>query len=100
MENSEALIQLDFVDNVMVARRALRKGDVVNIFGHHITLKRGLSLGFKIANQNIGKGDKIIKCGIPIRSATRDIDMGEEVHLHNMQSDYVPTYTIQNPKSI
>jgi hypothetical protein len=100
MENFEALIQLDSLDNVLVARRTLAKGDVVNISGQNFTLERGLALGFKIANQDIGKGEKIIKCGVSIGSASRDIDLGEEVHLHNMQSDYVPTYTIQNPKSI
>jgi len=30
---------------------------------------------------------------VAIGSATRDIAVGEHVHLHNMKSDYLPTYT-------
>ena len=33
---------------------------------------------------------------MPIGSATRDIEPGEHVHLHNMKSDYLPTYTLED----
>jgi len=33
---------------------------------------------------------------VPIGSATRAIKAGEHVHLHNMKSDYIPTYTLED----
>jgi len=96
MENSKLLIQLDEVDNVMLASRSLNAGEMVCIAGRQIQLSQDLRLGFKIANRDISKGDKIVKCGVPIGSATCDISLGELIHLHNLESDYVPTYTIQN----
>lgn len=30
-----------------------------------------------------------------IESATRAIEAGEHVHLHNMKSDYLPTYALE-----
>lgn len=96
MENSKMLIQLDEADNVLLASRSLATGEMVCIAGRQIKLSQDLGLGFKIASQDISKGDKIVKCGVPIGSATHDISLGELIHLHNLQSDYVPTYTIQN----
>ena len=37
----------------------------------------------------------LLKYGVSIGSALRDIAAGEHVHLHNMQSDYLPTYTLE-----
>ena len=44
--------------------------------------------------RHIAAGEKVLKYGAPIGSATRDIGQGEHVHLHNMRSDYLPTYTL------
>jgi hypothetical protein len=41
----------------------------------------------------------VIKYGVSIGSATRDIELGELVHLHNMKSDYLPTYTLEKEDS-
>ena len=59
-----------------------------------IVCEASLGLGHKIAARDIASGEKIIKYGAPIGSAIRDIRMGEHVHLHNIQSDYIPTYTL------
>ncbi len=56
------------------------------------TAADGAPVGFKIARRAIAAGEKIIKWGAPIGSATRAIAAGEIVHLENMQSDYLPTY--------
>jgi hypothetical protein len=45
---------------------------------------------------SLNPGDKIIKFGVPIGSATKHIDIGEHIHLHNMKSDYLPTYTLSD----
>ena len=33
--------------------------------------------------------EKVLKYGLPIGSATRDIAAGEHVHVQNMKSDYI-----------
>jgi hypothetical protein len=45
-----------------------------------------------VAARDISAGEKIFKYGAPIGSATRDICAGSTVHVHNMKSDYLPTY--------
>jgi len=49
-------------------------------------------LGHKVAARAIAAGEKIIKYGAPIGSATRAIASGEHVHTHNVKSDYIPTF--------
>jgi hypothetical protein len=36
----------------------------------------------------------VLKYGVSIGSATADISLGEHVHLHNIKSDYTPTYAL------
>jgi altronate dehydratase small subunit len=94
MANSDPLpplIQIDLRDNVAVLGRSLRPGDAVVVAGAPRAFPSGLGLGHKIALKPIPAGGKVLKFGAPIGSATREIAAGEHVHLHNMQSDYLPT---------
>ena len=79
MENSDSYLLLSPSDNVLIARVA----------------SEGIPVGFKVARRGICAGEKIIKWGAPIGSATCDIAAGEVVHIHNMKSDYLPTYTFE-----
>jgi hypothetical protein len=60
--------------------------------GVPVTLPADLPLGHKIARTAIEKAAKVIKYAAPIGSATYDISVGQHVHVHNVQSDYTPTY--------
>jgi hypothetical protein len=80
-------------DNVVIARTNLTRGDVVTIDGVQVTLTDDVQLGFKIARCDLGSGHKILKYGAVIGSAIAEIRRGDVVHLHNMRSDYLPTYT-------
>jgi len=42
----------------------------------------------KVALEDIRAGQPVIKFGVPIGSATRDIRAGEWVHLHNCASQF------------
>jgi len=55
-----------------------------------------LTLGHKLAARAIRAGEKILKYRVPIGSATQDIAAGEHVHLHNMKSDYIQTFTLES----
>jgi hypothetical protein len=96
MENSKKLILLSENDNVLVACQNIGKGELLKYRSHDILVKQTISLGHKIAARDIKAGEKIIKFNVPIGSAKGDIKKGEHVHVHNMKSDFIPTYTIEN----
>jgi altronate dehydratase small subunit len=91
--NDPRLLLLDPADNVLVAIQTLEAGDVLTVAGQRVTVPQRLTLGHKLAASAIRAGEKIRKYRVPIGSATRDIAVGEHVHLHNMKSDYLPTFT-------
>ena len=96
MESPDKLIRLDDMDNVLIARCDIKKGERILMENKEIEMKTDVKLGFKIAGKAIIPGEKIIKFRTPIGSATVPIEIGDVVHVHNMKSDYSPTYTIQN----
>ena len=77
-------------DNVAVAFCDLKAGQVVTLSdGRALTLLEDIDFGHKVAVRAIDKGEKVLKDGLPIGSATRDIEAGEHVHIQNMKSDYI-----------
>ena len=82
-------------DNVVVLARSIPAGATVWIDGKAFQITDALGLGHKLAARAIRAGEKIIKYGAPIGSATRAIEPGEHVHLHNIRSDYLPTFTLE-----
>jgi altronate dehydratase small subunit len=92
--NSPFLIELSQRDNVLIVARSLNEGESYRIADTTFILPKTLGLGHKLASRAVGMGEKIIKYGVPIGSATRNIAPGEHVHLHNIKSDYLPTFTL------
>ena len=90
------LIQIHPSDNVLIIRSSIIPGDKEIIDEKEIIFNNPLGLGHKIALKNIIQGEQIIKYGVPIGSALQLIKTGEHIHLHNMKSDYIPTYTLDN----
>ena len=76
----------------MTVIATLPAGERLRIAGEEIALAASVSLGHKLAAREISAGEKILKYGAPIGSATRHIARGEHVHTHNLQSDYLPTF--------
>jgi hypothetical protein len=91
--NESTLLRLHPDDNVLTIVRALRAGTSLDCEGVPIQLQRPLGIGHKIAARPIAAGEKVIKYGVPIGSATCPIAAGEHVHTHNLQSDYLPTWS-------
>ena len=87
------LVRIHPDDNVLVLARTAAAGTELDLEGEPIRLETGLGLGHKIAARDIHQSDKILKYGMPIGSATRDIARGVHIHLHNMASDYFPVFT-------
>jgi altronate dehydratase small subunit len=94
MSSQVALLRLHPADNVLIAVRALHSGEELRFEDMSLAIACEVPLGHKVAARAIEAGAKIVKWGAPIGSATQAIGVGEHVHLHNMQSDYLPTYTL------
>lgn len=90
----EKLILLHPQDNVWIVRTSVVAGEQVIIDGKFLSFEKGIGLGHKVAAKDIQQGERIIKYGVPIGSATENIPVGTHIHLHNMKSDYIPTYTL------
>jgi altronate dehydratase small subunit len=86
------LLLLDRRDNVLVATARIAAGETIAIEGGRIVVGAALPLGHKLARHAIAPGDRIVKYGAPIGSAVAAIARGEHVHVHNVKSDYTPTY--------
>jgi hypothetical protein len=93
------LLLLSPQDNILVAREPIPAGEAVIVEDDKVVLAALLDRGHKIARQAISVGDKILKYGAPIGSATHAIRVGEPVHIHNIKSDYTATHVIAKPTS-
>jgi hypothetical protein len=83
-------------DNIAIATAELPAGTRRDIAGYSVELRRAVDVGHKFALRKIAQGERIIKYGAPIGRATRDIEAGEYIHTHNMASDYLPTFTLED----
>jgi hypothetical protein len=91
--NDPRLLLLSSNDNVFVARQDIAAGDV-RIEGEVVRLARGIARGHKLARLPIAAGEKVRKYGVAIGSASRNITLGEHVHVHNLKSDYTATHLV------
>lgn len=73
-------------DNVAVALEDLFAGDVINVGGISITIRRDIKFGHKFALEKIKIGAPIVKYGEVIGEATEIIEPGDHVHIHNLRS--------------
>jgi len=79
-------------DNITTALDDLEAGDPVTITSAYgaatqeITAIKAIPFGHKMARQKIVNGAEIIKFGEVIGVATQDIEQGDHVHVHNVDS--------------
>lgn len=81
-------------DNCLIARTALAKGEQVVIDGVPVTLTQDIAIGHKLARRALAVGDKVLRYGAIIGSVTQPIAIGAHIHTHNLESDYIPTFTL------
>jgi hypothetical protein len=98
MAQDPRLILLDPRDNVFVARVRLAAGEAIETGAGPATLDRDIALAHKVARRAIAPGEKILKYGAPIGVATQAIAAGRHVHVHNIRSDYTPTYHLEDER--
>lgn len=90
MMHQPCVFRINPDDNVAVTASPLHAGQQITFEGRELHARDDIPTGHKIAITPIAAGEKVIKYGGAIGSATRDILVGEHVHAHNLKSDYLP----------
>ena len=91
MENKPAAaVVISEQDDVATATRDIKTGEkvTVRVSGKEseILVNNDIKFLHKFALKNIKKGENVLKYGMVIGEATRDISRGEHVHIHNLRS--------------
>ncbi len=79
-------MQLDPRDSVATALAPLAAGTTVTLDTLTVTLLADIPRGHKFAVRPIAKDEAVLKYGQPIGRATKPIQPGEHVHVHNVIS--------------
>lgn len=87
MQSVYNFVHLNKSDNVAVALDSIPKGELIKLNRGTITLPEDIEFGHKFAVQPIKKGEFIVKYGEVIGKATSFIEIGEHVHLHNVEGN-------------
>ena len=97
-DTDHRLLLLHPDDNVLVLRSAVEAGEAIMVEGVQVTVAARIGMGHKLARRAIGAGEKVLKYGAPIGSATCAIAAGEHVHLTNLKSDYTQTHSLDQAR--
>src|SRR5579872_3075037 len=89
----QRLLRIHKNDNVLIVVADIHVGDRDTIDGKEVVFHQEIPIGHKVAARSIQTREKVYKCGVPIGSAKSDVAAGEHIHLHNLKSDYIATYT-------
>ena len=73
-------------DNVATALEPLDPGRIVDLGAITVRIAEAIPRGHKVALRAIAAGERVIKYGSPIGSASSDIAAGTHVHTHNVAS--------------
>jgi altronate dehydratase small subunit len=83
-------LMIDEKDSVAVAIETIAKGTEVNykLGGEVKTIvaKDDIQIYHKVATTNVKKGEPVVKYGQHIGLAGADIEVGQHVHVHNVES--------------
>jgi altronate dehydratase small subunit len=89
MDIQKAII-MNEKDNVATLLTDVDKNDVVQVRVREklteVRMQGKIQFGHKFAIREINKGENVIKYGEPIGQATQDIEEGQHVHVHNVES--------------
>jgi len=79
-------IQINKDDNVVVALHQLTAGEEIQLENRHIKVAEDIPKGHKIAIKEISQGSMVLKYGMPIGQAIKDMKIGGHVHTHNTKT--------------
>lgn len=82
-----SFIKINPIDSVIVCLRPFTKGEKIIVDGHEIEIQQDTPAGHKILLQDIKAGTDILKYGYPIGHAKEDMQQGQWVNEHNLQTN-------------
>lgn len=86
-----AVIRLNPLDNVLIARQALPQG--LHLDAEAITVRQPIPSGHKLATERVEQGQPLRRYGQIIGFASQAINAGDHVHVHNVQmGDFARDY--------
>ena len=90
MQKKQLALLLNAKDNVATLLSDSSKSDTIVLKGSdiEITASAPVPYGHKVAVEPIENGKNILKYGMCIGKATKDIETGDWVHVHNMASAF------------
>ena len=81
-----AVLKTSEKDNVVTCLRALIKGEEITVEGKKYIVNEDIPQYHKMAIGNIKEGSTVIKYNQAIGVAKKDINVGDYVHVHNIDS--------------
>ena len=90
-------LKINPADSVVVCLQPKKKGDIIEIDGHSVTLSEDTPAGHKVLIRDVRQGEDIIKYGYPIGHARQDLKAGDWVNENNLKTNLSGTleYTYQ-----
>jgi altronate hydrolase len=82
--STDKVLMLREGDNVGVAVRPVKAGDVIGVNGREIRAQQDIPAGHKVALQAVSTDEPVHKYGQIIGFATRAIEPGDHVHVQNL----------------
>lgn len=82
-----SFIKINPIDSVIVCLRPFTKGEKIIVDGYEIEIQQDTPAGHKILLQDIKAGTDILKYGYPIGHAKEDMQQGQWVNEHNLQTN-------------
>jgi len=82
---SEYAVHLRPQDNIAVARRPIPAGTELAVDGGTVKLAAPIKMGHKFTVRPVKEGDAISKYGQVIGFASKNLGVGEHVHVHNVK---------------
>ena len=86
MKAEQSVIVISSADNVATALETIEAGQTIAAGGSTVVAAEPIPRGHKIALRAIAAGDRVMKYGSPIGTASSDIAAGAHVHTHNVAS--------------
>jgi len=78
-------LKVDEIDNVAIAAQETNAGDLLDAGCCIVTATEHIPVGHKVALVDIPAGDMVVKYGVPIGKASRNIASGSHVHTDNVE---------------
>ena len=79
-------------DNILIAAENLSAGAEIDVEGETIVLTDPVDLGHKLARVALAVGDQILRYGAPIGTMNAPARVGEHIHSHNLDSNYIAAH--------